>query len=57
MPPIFALLQERGGIDEAEMFRAFNMGIGLVVIVAPEHLARAVALLGAGEPSRRSAAS
>ncbi len=47
VPPIFALLQARGGIEDAEMFRAFNMGVGLVVIVAPEDLARATALLGA----------
>ena len=34
MPPIFRLLQERGGIARDEMFRAFNMGIGLVVVCA-----------------------
>jgi len=34
-PPIFALVQRLGGIDEAEMFRVFNMGIGMVVIVSP----------------------
>jgi phosphoribosylformylglycinamidine cyclo-ligase len=34
-PPIFGLLQRLGKIDEAEMFRVFNMGIGMVVLVAP----------------------
>jgi phosphoribosylformylglycinamidine cyclo-ligase len=34
IPPLFALLQERGGIDSGEMFRAFNMGIGLIVACA-----------------------
>jgi phosphoribosylformylglycinamidine cyclo-ligase len=34
--PIFKLLQEGGGINDEEMFRVFNMGIGMVLIVAPE---------------------
>jgi len=36
IPPIFSLIQERGGVPEPEMFRTFNMGIGLVLIVPPE---------------------
>lgn len=36
VPPIFTLLQEKGGIDPAEMHRTFNMGIGMVLIV-PAH--------------------
>jgi phosphoribosylformylglycinamidine cyclo-ligase len=35
-PPIFALLQRIGGIAEEEMYRAFNMGIGFTLVVAPE---------------------
>jgi phosphoribosylformylglycinamidine cyclo-ligase len=35
-PPVFRTLQEAGRIDDAEMFRTFNMGIGYVVIVRPE---------------------
>jgi phosphoribosylformylglycinamidine cyclo-ligase len=35
-PPIFRALQEAGRIEDAEMFRTFNMGIGYVVIVRPE---------------------
>jgi phosphoribosylformylglycinamidine cyclo-ligase len=31
VPPIFTFLQKRGGIADAEMLRAFNMGIGLIV--------------------------
>ena len=30
VPPLFQLLQERGGSRRDEMFRAFNMGIGLI---------------------------
>jgi phosphoribosylformylglycinamidine cyclo-ligase len=33
-PAIFTLIQETGGIDDAEMFRVFNMGIGFVVVVS-----------------------
>lgn len=32
-PPLFAFLQERGRVERDEMYRVFNMGIGLVVIV------------------------
>ena len=34
--PIFRLIQVRGGIDEQEMYRVFNMGIGMVVICSAE---------------------
>lgn len=35
-PPIFRTLQEAGQVDDAEMFRTFNMGIGYVVVVRPD---------------------
>lgn len=38
VPPIFQLIQERGGIKSGEMARVFNMGLGMVVIVAPGHV-------------------
>ena len=44
MPPIFRLIREKGGIGDAEMFRTFNMGIGMVLVVAPGDAARTVAL-------------
>jgi len=34
IPPIFDLIKKVGGIDEDEMFRVFNMGIGMIIIVA-----------------------
>ena len=34
-PNLFARLQEAGGVARDEMFRAFNMGVGMVVIAAP----------------------
>jgi phosphoribosylformylglycinamidine cyclo-ligase len=33
--PIFTLMQEIGNIPDAEMYRAFNMGVGMVIICAP----------------------
>jgi phosphoribosylformylglycinamidine cyclo-ligase len=37
-PPIFAAIQRYGEVSEAEMFEVFNMGIGYVMVIAPEHL-------------------
>lgn len=37
VPPIFRLIQREGDIAQAEMARVFNMGLGMVLIVAPEH--------------------
>ena len=34
-PPIFQLIQQRGKVDRSEMYRVFNMGIGMVVICSP----------------------
>jgi phosphoribosylformylglycinamidine cyclo-ligase len=34
-PNLFAQLQEAGGVPMAEMYRAFNMGVGMVVITKP----------------------
>ena len=36
IPPIFQLIQQRGNVDQDEMYRVFNMGIGMVVICSPE---------------------
>ncbi len=44
-PPIFQWVQEAGGVSEAEMFRTFNMGIGMVAVVPKEQVDVA---LGAG---------
>ena len=34
VPNVFRVLQREGGVDDAEMFRAFNMGVGMVAVVA-----------------------
>src|ERR1700704_132281 len=33
--PIYTLMQEIGNVPESEMYRAFNMGVGMVIICAP----------------------
>ncbi|MGC9335770.1 MAG: phosphoribosylformylglycinamidine cyclo-ligase, partial [Anaerolineae bacterium] len=42
VPAIFQLIQARGGISTMEMYRVFNMGIGLVLVVAPEEVEAAL---------------
>ncbi len=36
IPPIFRLIQQRGNVARDEMYRVFNMGIGMVLICSPE---------------------
>ena len=36
LPPVFQWLQTRGGIEEKEMLRTFNCGIGMVILVAKD---------------------
>ena len=38
VPPLFRLIQERGQIEEKEMYRVFNMGIGMVAIVGKRNV-------------------
>ena len=37
VPPIFQLIQQRGNVDKNEMYRVFNMGIGMVIICTPQN--------------------
>jgi len=46
VPPLFRLIQERGDVSTKEMYRVFNMGIGMVVIIAPEALRAVQEALG-----------
>src|SRR5262249_18477073 len=36
VPPIFRMIQEAGNVPDADMFRTFNMGIGMVLFAARE---------------------
>ncbi len=47
VPSIFQMLQKNGNVDAQEMYQVFNMGIGMVAIVAEEKAQRAIAMLGA----------
>jgi len=38
--PLFKLIYEKGGVERDEMLRVFNMGIGMVLILAPEEVER-----------------
>ena len=44
-PPLFTLLRRLGGVSVDEMRRVFNLGIGMVAIVAPEERERFLGLL------------
>jgi phosphoribosylformylglycinamidine cyclo-ligase len=39
--PVYTLMQRLGNVSEAEMFRTFNMGVGMVVVTSPENNASA----------------
>jgi len=46
-PPIFDWLQQAGSIEDDEMHRVFNCGIGMILVVAPENVEAALAALSA----------
>ncbi len=45
VPPVFPFLQRLGRLEQEEMRRVFNLGVGMVVIVTPSEVPRALALL------------
>jgi phosphoribosylformylglycinamidine cyclo-ligase len=45
VPPLFEHLQHLGNVEQEEMMRTFNMGIGLVAVVPAEQVKKAKALL------------
>jgi phosphoribosylformylglycinamidine cyclo-ligase len=45
LPGVFGWLQSEGALSSKEMARTFNCGIGMVVVVAPEHAEAAKAIL------------
>ena len=47
LPPLFRWLRDRGNIADAELYRVFNCGIGMAVVVGAADAARASKLLGA----------
>jgi phosphoribosylformylglycinamidine cyclo-ligase len=50
LPPLFKWLQAQGNIANLEMYKTFNCGIGMAVIVSPENAEKAKEMLAlAGE--------
>jgi phosphoribosylformylglycinamidine cyclo-ligase len=47
VPSIFQILQKNGNVDAQEMYQVFNMGIGMVAIVAERNARRAMSVLRA----------
>jgi len=45
VPPIFRLIQQKGGVERDEMYRVYNMGIGMVVICSPEDVSQVTGAL------------
>jgi phosphoribosylformylglycinamidine cyclo-ligase len=51
-PPIFGEIQRLGAVEEAEMDRVFNRGVGMALVVQADRAAEALDVLaGAGHPS------
>lgn len=46
--PVFRFLQDLGGVDDAEMYRTFNMGMGFVVVLPEEQAGDACRIMGPG---------
>jgi phosphoribosylformylglycinamidine cyclo-ligase len=46
VPPLFTYIQRIGEVDEAEMYRVFNMGIGMLAVVAKEDLEKVQKAIG-----------
>ena len=43
--PIFKLIQEKGDIEKSEMYRVFNMGIGMAIVCSPQQVTKIVSIL------------
>jgi phosphoribosylformylglycinamidine cyclo-ligase len=54
IPPLFRWLERAGAVPEEDMLRTFNMGLGLILAVAPDDTDAVVgALRAAGESGAR----
>ena len=43
VPPIFQVLRKMGKVDDEELYRVFNMGIGLALVVSANHVEKLIA--------------
>jgi len=52
IPPIFSIIKKTGNIDDMEMFRVFNMGIGMMIVTPEKASEEVIERLGKfGEPA------
>jgi len=52
LPPVFEWLQQNGNVEDMEMYRTFNCGIGMIIVVAKEDADKTVdAFCALGEPA------
>ncbi len=51
IPSIFPFLQVKGSVEDEEMYRVFNMGIGMVVVLSPDDVDMALSSLNASGES------
>ncbi|MBU1086455.1 MAG: phosphoribosylformylglycinamidine cyclo-ligase [Candidatus Omnitrophica bacterium] len=49
IPEIFKIIAEKGNVEDKEMFRTFNMGIGLVLVVDKKNVSKTLAHLKANK--------
>ena len=45
VPPVFRLIQKTGNVEDAEMFRVFNMGLGMIMVTTPSSVETVMAKL------------
>ena len=46
--PVFQFLQEQGGVDDEEMYRTFNMGMGFLIVLDESEAKEACRIMGPG---------
>ena len=46
VPSVFDWLQQRGDVEDSEMYRTFNMGMGMIIVVEKNDAEKSVSLLG-----------
>ena len=46
VPSVFNWLQEKGSVEDKEMYRTFNMGMGMLIIVGKDDAEKSVSILG-----------
>ncbi|MFH0838826.1 MAG: phosphoribosylformylglycinamidine cyclo-ligase [Candidatus Omnitrophota bacterium] len=49
IPPIFKTIQKRSGASDKEMYRTFNMGIGMVIAISPKDISQAQEIIERSE--------